>query len=88
MVAPTPETGPGADRAADGTPRVEDVALIERHVARSAQGRIYDLRVESDGGQLVLRGRSRTYYAKQLAQQAAIELAESATRVVNHISII
>jgi len=85
MVAPNPKTGQSTLRAGGGTPCVED---IEQHVARSAQGRIYDLQVECDGRHLVLRGRSRTYYAKQLAQQAAIELTASATLVVNHISII
>jgi len=60
---------------------------IELRIARSARGQIYDLEVENDGRQLVLRGRCRTYYVKQLAQQAALELAAPATRVVNHISI-
>jgi hypothetical protein len=36
-------------------------------------GRVRDLRVELHGGGLVLRGWARTYYAKQLAQHAAME---------------
>jgi len=85
MFVSTLQIGPGAPRDGDATPRPEDVEL---HVTRSAQGRIYDLRVECNDGQLVLTGRCRTYYAKQLAQQAALELATSATRLVNHIAII
>src|SRR5437762_821245 len=68
MLAHTTETR--AARGGDGMTRAEDV---ERHVAQGARGQIYDLRVDEDGGRLVLRGRCRTYYVKQLAQQAALE---------------
>ena len=36
---------------------------------------IHDLRVELEGGGLVLHGWADTYYAKQLAQHAAAEAA-------------
>jgi osmotically-inducible protein OsmY len=37
------------------------------------RGRICDLRVLRHDGGLVLQGRTRTYYAKQLAQHAVME---------------
>jgi len=85
MAAHETEHGMVAACDRDSTGRSEGIV---RHIARGAWGRIYDLRVECDGRQLVLRGRSRTHYAKQLAQQAALELAASTTRVVNRISVI
>lgn len=61
--------------------------LIRARVERSAGGRIYGLDVVCDGGRIVLKGRSRTQYAKQLALQAALELGggdrpELANRIV------
>lgn len=75
-----PRTPPaGADAA-----RVED---IEQHVERRAWGQVYGLKVECSAGRLVLRGRCRTYHAKQLAQQAVLELTTPSTLVVNEIVI-
>ncbi len=54
---------------------VDFLALIEGHVQSELNGRVRDfqLRVEGDG--LVLRGYSRTFYAKQLAQHAVMNHA-------------
>lgn len=50
------------------------VDLFEEALQRRLVGRVRDLHVEFHGQGLVLRGWSRTYYAKQLAQHAAMEV--------------
>ena len=49
--------------------------LIEAGITRIASGRIRDLQVACSEGRVILRGRARTYYAKQLAQHAALDVA-------------
>ncbi len=44
---------------------------IERFVHSRTSGMIRDLRVEEDAGQIVISGRSSTYYVKQLATHGA-----------------
>jgi hypothetical protein len=62
------EAGPG--RAAG------DVGAIETHVQSRLHGRVREFRLLERGGWLVLRGQARTYYAKQLAQQAVLEATD------------
>jgi hypothetical protein len=50
--------------------------LIEALIERRASGQIRDLRVECQDEMIVIKGRSRTYHAKQLAQQAVLDLPE------------
>jgi hypothetical protein len=52
------------------------VEQIESQINRRLGGRVNDLRVIVQGEGLVLQGRARTYHAKQLAQQAAMEITE------------
>jgi len=52
------------------------VEQIESQIYRRLGGRVSDLRVIVQGEGLVLQGRARTYHAKQLAQQAAMEITE------------
>jgi hypothetical protein len=47
---------------------------IERRVLERSGRRIKDLRVSVYRGQIVLEGRTDTYYGKQLAQHGALEL--------------
>ena len=54
-------------------PRTEDSQLTDL-IIRRLGNRVRDLRVLRQGGGLVIQGRSTTYYAKQLAQHAAMEL--------------
>ncbi|AGA29580.1 putative phospholipid-binding protein [Singulisphaera acidiphila DSM 18658] len=61
--------------------------LMERQIAHRAFGRIYDLHVDCSGGRVVLQGRCRTYHTKQLAHEAALDLAESSARVDNQIVV-
>ena len=53
--------------------RIEDEQLATQ-IVRRLGNRIRDLRVLRQGGGLVIQGRTTTYYAKQLAQHAAMEL--------------
>jgi hypothetical protein len=48
---------------------------LEGQVVRRIGNRIHDLRILVRPGGLVLKGRTGTYHAKQLAQHAAMDLA-------------
>lgn len=50
-------------------------ARVRRGVLRIAAGRTRGLEVEVHGNVIQLRGRCSSYYCKQLAQHAAMELA-------------
>jgi hypothetical protein len=53
------------------------VTELERHIRRKLGGQIHDIRLVVGPKGLILRGRTRTYYAKQLAQHlvmAAMDL--------------
>jgi hypothetical protein len=47
---------------------------LECHIATRTGRRVRDLRVEVQPGAVVLRGRTDSYYVKQLAQHGAREL--------------
>lgn len=49
---------------------------VESHVKNRLHGRVWDLRLLLGEAGLVLQGRARTYYAKQLAQHAVLEATE------------
>ena len=70
------------DRAGD-----ELAGAIRGQIERRAGGRIRDLHVSSRGGRIVLRGRPRTHYAKQLAQQAVLDVAGGPPDVTNRIVV-
>lgn len=53
--------------------RLEDDNLATL-IVRRLGNRVRNLRVLRQGGGLVIQGRTSTYYAKQLAQHAAMEL--------------
>ena len=46
-------------------------------VRERTNGKIDALQIESQGGTIILLGNTSTYYFKQLAQQAAMEIAYS-----------
>jgi hypothetical protein len=50
-----------------------DLDELESHLQSCLSGRILGLQLALHGDGLVLRGRTRTYYAKQLAQQALMK---------------
>jgi hypothetical protein len=61
---PAPLEGLQAATAAD---------TLADHVRHRIGGQVRDLIIESHPAGLVLRGRARTYYAKQLAQHAVMD---------------
>ena len=62
-------------------------ARIERTIRSRAGGRIHDLRVEVSGDDVVVSGRTNTYYAKQIATHAAMDEIRQRT-VINSIEVI
>jgi hypothetical protein len=48
---------------------------IEARVQRRLNGRVRDFRLSVEHGGLVLQGCTHSYYVKQLAQQAVMEVA-------------
>jgi hypothetical protein len=60
---------------------------IRGHVDRAANGRIRDLEVEYSDDRILLRGRSRTYHAKQVAQQAVLDLTDGYPLLANQIVV-
>lgn len=60
---------------------------IEGLIERRASGRIRDLHVVCSDGKIILMGRSRTYHAKQLAQEAVFDLTEGHGALANQIVV-
>lgn len=61
--------------------------FIQGHVDRASNGRISDLEVEYSDDRILLRGRSRTYHAKQVAQQAVLDLTDGFPLLANQIVV-
>ncbi|WP_165248404.1 hypothetical protein [Paludisphaera soli] len=74
-------------RPGPGRTHQELAAFIEGHVNRIANGRIRDLRVDCSDDRILLRGRSRTYHAKQIAQQAVLDLTDGYPLLANQIVV-
>lgn len=64
----------------------EELARIEQHVQCRLTGQMCDFRLVLDDQGLILRGRTHTYYAKQLAQQAVMEATNLSIRA-NEIEV-
>jgi len=60
---------------------------IEGQIERRASGRIRDLHVVCSEGKIILMGRSRTYHAKQLAQEAVLDLTDGFPSLANQIVV-
>jgi hypothetical protein len=60
---------------------------IEGHINRVAGGGIRDLLVIYCDDKVILQGRSQTYLAKQLAQQAALDLTDGYPLLANQIVV-
>ena len=56
----------------DGAAAAEWIEIIENRIRQQLSGRLRDFRLEIVGAGIVLHGRARTYYAKQLAQHAVM----------------
>jgi hypothetical protein len=78
----------GMDPQPDRREARDDLAeQIEGHIERKASGRIRDLHVVCSGESIILQGRSRTYHAKQLAQQAVLDLTDGCALLTNQIVV-
>ncbi len=60
---------------------------IEGYIVHKASGRIRDLHVVCSEDAIILQGRSRTYHAKQLAQQAVLDLTDGFPLLTNQIVV-
>ena len=60
---------------------------IEGQIERRASGRIRDLQVVCSDDMIILMGRSRTYHAKQLAQQVVLDLTDGHPALANQIVV-
>lgn len=74
-------------RVAPGAARHELAERIEGYIERRASGRIRDLHVVCSDDSIILQGRSRTYHAKQLAQQAVLDLTGGHPLLTNQIVV-
>jgi hypothetical protein len=54
---------------------------VERQVRERTWGRIHRLCVDASGGRLEIRGQTSTYYLRQLALQAVLDVLNSADAV-------
>jgi len=74
--------------SARGRSNEEDLAeRLEGYIERRASGRIRDLHVVCCDDTIILQGRSRTYHAKQLAQQAVLDLTDGHQVLTNQIVV-
>jgi osmotically-inducible protein OsmY len=83
----THEAGSDARRLGRVKGETELAERIEGHIERRASGRIRDLHVVCSDGKITLMGRSRTYHAKQLAQEAVFDLTEGQAALANQIVV-
>jgi hypothetical protein len=60
---------------------------IEDHIERLLGGSIHYLHVVCKADLITLSGRSETYYSKQSAQEAALDLTHGALKVDNEIVV-
>lgn len=83
----TIETGTDPGRRVRGNSSQELAQQLEGYIERRASGRIRDLHVVWSEDRIILQGRSRTYHAKQLAQQAVLDLTDGYPLLNNQIEV-
>lgn len=83
----TIETGTEPGRHAHGNRSQELAERLEGYIERRASGRIRDLHVVWSEDGIILQGRTRTYHAKQLAQQAVLDLTDGYPLLTNQIEV-
>ena len=81
------DSGTNSRRSGCGSSRQELAEQIEGYIERMASGRIRDLHVVCSDDMIILQGRSRTYHAKQLAQQAVLEMTDGHPLLTNQIVV-
>ena len=60
---------------------------IGRHLESKFCGQVRHLQVVRSEGRLILRGCTRTYHVKQLAEQAVLDVTEGYPVLVNQITV-
>jgi hypothetical protein len=60
----------------DGPAGADELTRLEAHVRWRVCGHVRDLRLTVESNRLVLRGRTHSYYIKQLAQQAVMQFTQ------------
>jgi uncharacterized protein YpmS len=83
----THESGKDPRSASRSKDREDLAQCIEGYIERRASGRIRDLHVVCSEDKIILQGRSRTYHAKQLAQEAALDLTDGHSLLANQIVV-
>jgi hypothetical protein len=83
----TYDSGTDQRRHGRGKNREELAERLEGYIERRASGRIRDLHVVCSEDKIILQGRSRTYHAKQLAQQAVLDLTGGHPLLTNQIVV-
>ncbi|MGE3818997.1 MAG: hypothetical protein AB7I30_06140 [Isosphaeraceae bacterium] len=73
-------------REAWSSPKELEHCLTDQ-IERRASGRIRDLDVVCSDQSIILRGWSRSYHAKQLAQQAVLDLTDGHPLLTNQIVV-
>ena len=81
------DSGMEPRRLARGRSKLDLAERIEGYIERRASGRIRDLHVVCSDDSIILQGRSRTYHAKQLAQQAVLDLTDGHPLLTNQIVV-
>jgi hypothetical protein len=56
---------------------IQDQGRLECWIARRTGGRVWNLRVETIDGRIIVRGRSDSHHVKQLALAAVLEAFEA-----------
>jgi hypothetical protein len=74
-------------RSAPGKVKEDLAERLHGLIERKACGRIRDLHVVCSGDMIILEGRSRTYHAKQLAQEAVLDMTDGSPVLANHIVV-
>ncbi len=83
----THDAGSGLRRIASYEGEAGLAERIEGQIERRASGRIRDLLVVCSEHLIILKGRSRTYHAKQLAHQAALDVTDGYPLLANQIVV-
>jgi hypothetical protein len=83
----TSDSGKDPRRSGFGIAAQEFAQRLEGSIERRASGRIRDLHVVCSDDSIILQGRSRTYHAKQLAQQAVLDLTDGHPVLTNQIVV-
>jgi hypothetical protein len=63
---------PQAPEAVGDPAAADSLAALETRLQRQLLGRVRDFRLVADGAGVVLRGYTRSYHAKQVAQHAVL----------------